>query len=53
MSDGYVWNVCKISGTSFSSPIIVGLIAKYYDEIVQTPEFPQIKNFLSSIYLFK
>ena len=49
MSDGYVW---KISGTSFSSPIIVGLIAKYYDEIVQTPEFLQIKNFLSSIDLF-
>ena len=49
MSDGYV---CKISGTSFSSPIIVGLIAKYYDEIVQTPEFSQIKNFLSSIDLF-
>ena len=49
MSDGYVW---KISGTSFSSPIIVGLIAKYYDEIVQTPEFEQIKNFLSSIDLF-
>lgn len=52
MSDGYGWNVWKNSGTSFSSPIIVGLIAKYYDEIVQTPEFTQIKNFLSSIDLF-
>lgn len=49
ISNGDVWNR---SGTSFSSPIIVGLIAKYYDEIVQTPESTQIKNFLSSIDLF-
>lgn len=45
-------SVCTSSGTSFSSPIIVGLIAKYYDEIVQTPELTQLKNFLSSIDFF-